>query len=559
MMTNRQVKILQLLMDNSYSGAELAHLLNASRRTIIRDIATIDYWLEKEKIGNIDTSQKYKLQVNNHYQLETFIQELQLKQYRVLYYLLVYPALSNDDIAAKTLLPKKNIDEIIHYLNQKYKYLFMIRKKVGKGVYLSLTTQDRIDLLASLLFSFTRLQKEIPRASYVSKKFRLKNAKLTQLLKRRSTLESQRQLELQLLSWQLCWTHDSIQYSLIEYFEEKNLRIQKAAQLNLVKILVRINQGYRVKIDEHACAQMLIQHLKRTISFPNYFDETVTEPLKALKASYPFSFELAEELAQGLQDYLKILYIDSQYIGLYIVNAQHLASQSVHAVMYEERHSISNINEMLLKEQVKNLILHVVHSVAELNNCVKKYPITLLLVDKMQLVKVADVNTTYIFNGILDHTDLVKIKNIVDTALIRAEIKNVFNEHDFFNLNNDVNFNFTLQNALKILSTQHLITAKQANAILKREAAGNQLIIGHLSVPHIKATIDEPFRLFYFRLDNAIILNKVKVYGILIVLVNSQASEYTQLFAYLYGQLKHAVPEVLATFRNLNRALLMAP
>lgn len=559
MITNRQVKILQLLIDNSYSGAELAHLLNASRRTIIRDIATIDYWLEKEKIGYIDTSQKYKLQVTNHYQLETFIQELQLKQYRILYYLLIYPALSNDDIAEKTLLPKKNVDETIHYLNQKYGYLFMIQKKVGKGVYLSLTSQDRIDLLASLFFSFTQLQNEIPHAIYASKKFWLKNTKLIQSLKKKSALESQRQLKLQILSWQLCRAHNSIQCSLIEYFEEKNLRIQKAAQLNLVKILVRINQGYRVKIDEHACAQMLVQHLKRTISFPNYFDETVTEPLKTLKASYPFSFELAEELSQGLQDYLKILYIDSQYIGLYIVNAQRLTTQNVHAVMYEERHSISNINEMLLKEQITNLVLHVVHSAEELNDCVKEYPIALLLVDKMQLIKITDVNTTYIFNGILDHTDLTKIKSIVDTALIRTEINTVFDEQNFFNLNNDPDFNCTLQNALKILSTQHLITAKQTNAILKREDAGNQLIIGHLSVPHIKATIDEPFRLFYFRLDNAINLNKAKIYGILIVLVNSQASEYTQLFAYLYAQLKRATPEELDTFQSLNRTLLMEP
>ena len=51
MLPLREVKILRLLSQQDFSGDELAKQLNASRRTIVRDIAAINDEIQTNRIG----------------------------------------------------------------------------------------------------------------------------------------------------------------------------------------------------------------------------------------------------------------------------------------------------------------------------------------------------------------------------------------------------------------------------------------------------------------------------------------------------------------------------
>ena len=61
MLPLREVKILRLLSQQDFSGDELAKQLNASRRTIVRDIAAINDEIQTNRIGRITTQNKYHL------------------------------------------------------------------------------------------------------------------------------------------------------------------------------------------------------------------------------------------------------------------------------------------------------------------------------------------------------------------------------------------------------------------------------------------------------------------------------------------------------------------
>ncbi|MBF7124954.1 PTS sugar transporter subunit IIA [Pediococcus pentosaceus] len=113
----------------------------------------------------------------------------------------------------------------------------------------------------------------------------------------------------------------------------------------------------------------------------------------------------------------------------------------------------------------------------------------------------------------------------------------------------------TLSDGLEVLKRNGL-TNKQIDAIKRREEAGNQLIIGELSVPHIQAEIAKPFKLFYLKLDKKVAVYTSKVAGILIVIVNGSSNEYTQLFSYLYDHLKDIDLKIINSKEDLLQVLL---
>ena len=60
--------------------------------------------------------------------------------------------------------------------------------------------------------------------------------------------------------------------------------------------------------------------------------------------------------------------------------------------------------------------------------------------------------------------------------------------------------------------------------IVEREEAGNQLILNHISIPHIVTLSVSDYRLFAIKPDRAITVENQEVYLMVIVLVGTSAS-----------------------------------
>ncbi|WP_230491286.1 HTH domain-containing protein [Pediococcus pentosaceus] len=157
MLTNRQIKILQHLLIHSFYGTELAKVMKTSRRTIIRDISTIDDWLRENNYGYIDSSKKYLIVTKRDKALKIEIQKLKVQKYRILYQLLSCKNISISEITEKFFSSKRDIESIIKNLNEEYRHLFTISIQPRKGILINLSTYERINLIASLLFSFVNL------------------------------------------------------------------------------------------------------------------------------------------------------------------------------------------------------------------------------------------------------------------------------------------------------------------------------------------------------------------------------------------------------------------
>lgn len=557
MLTNRQIKILQHLLIHSFYGTELAKVMKTSRRTIIRDISTIDDWLRENNYGYIDSSKKYLIVTKRDKALKIEIQKLKVQKYRILYQLLSCKNISISEITEKFFSSKRDIESIIKNLNEEYRHLFTISIQPRKGILISLSTYERINLIASLLFSFVNLNIDTYEAKKNSYLY-LENIRHTKIVERILRYETETQLCLQIQAYYICLANNLLSIDFQVYLEQKLNKLDKIEKFKLIKILSKMNHSYNIDLDIEICATTIEQHLKRTIVFPSYFEGDMNEQFEKMRIKYPFIFEFAEGIAEELQHFLSILYIDGQFVALYMINALKHENNSVDLIMYEERYSISNINNKLIEAQVKNAKLRVIHSKDELSNISnsnKLDKISVIIVDSNQATKMKNLDIDYLFEGILSNEDLQSIQIMIDSKKISHEIQASLGEEDFTCVTVKSNFMDTLSDGLEVLKRNGL-TNNQIDAIKRREEAGNQLIIGELSVPHIQAEIAKPFKLFYLKLDKKVAVYTSKVAGILIVIVNGSSNEYTQLFSYLYDHLKDIDLKIINSKEDLLQVLL---
>lgn len=533
MLNERQSELLQYLMKASYSGGELATYLKTSRRTVIRDVALIDYWLTTNQLGKIDNSQRYSLTINDQAKLQKKLQVLQLQKYRLLAIVLINRYVTLDDLVDQMRLTKKEIDDEIKALNRNYQHLFVIEKKTSKGIYITASNYERINLLASLLFSFTDLMADLPDGVQAKA-----SVEATQMISPILNFETKQQLAVQIIAYQLCKNTYTPAITFSDYLAQKLAKIQKISDFNLARVLARMNEEYQVQIDTAMCATILVQHIQRTLSFPSYFESDMRAQFEELRLIYPFIFEFAQVITDNIQAFLDVLFIDSQYIALYMTNSQTASEAKIDLVMYEERYSISNINQVLIENKMNRVNLEIAHSVDKLEELLEQHPNSILIVDRNQVLKNHAAQIDYVFNGILNDDDLLTVQDVINTTLIKKEIETVLTPTQFMTLASQPTFQETLAAGLVQLTGDGRLTKKQAVALENRELAGNQLVVGQLSLPHIKASIETPFKLFYFKLSEPVKIEETSIAAIMIVIVNSRSTEYTQLFSYLYAKFK---------------------
>jgi len=83
-----------------------------------------------------------------------------------------------------------------------------------------------------------------------------------------------------------------------------------------------------------------------------------------------------------------------------------------------------------------------------------------------------------------------------------------------------------------------MLTADEVEALTTREAAGNQLVLNHVSLPHASAKLNDAYEIFAIAFNGEVEIDHKPIYLIIIVLANHQRADSGQVFGYLYSKLK---------------------
>ncbi|WP_163655651.1 HTH domain-containing protein [Listeria sp. PSOL-1] len=519
MLNERQIKILDLLRGNFFLGEELSEFLHVSRRTIVRDIIMIDFWLKEEKIGYIERSRGYKLNIINQRLLNKFLLKLEADERTLLFELLTHAALSISEIQEKLYLSKKEIMNIIKNSNEKYLNYFQITSKSNKGIFINESSYKKLDILSSLLVSSGENLVVDEASIYEEPWMRYMTSKQKRA------------------QWLACQT--ATKYH--SYMIEKAACCKQLLTIDLSPILRKINQTYNLVYQENKLLEQIKNHLLRNLAFPNYFDGKASEQIRILKSKNPFSFDFSTAFVQQISLYFKDVYIDPDYLALYVINEESMASnETIHVLMAEDKYSIGSINSMMLTEQIEGIEVDVVHTMEEVKNALKNTTYDLTIGEKEFMLTEA-FRFDYQYDGLFSSTDLSNIRKRIEQVTIRNHLKENFKEETFYCLEaENKGFIEALNAGMDYFVRKQLLSVKEAEQIKLREIAGNQLVVNHVSMPHISTQLNHhsQFRLLYIHLKAAVSLNDELIYGILIVLVDQNATSYSQIFSYLYNHLK---------------------
>lgn len=117
--------------------------------------------------------------------------------------------------------------------------------------------------------------------------------------------------------------------------------------------------------------------------------------------------------------------------------------------------------------------------------------------------------------------------------------------HFVYLSDNRSDFKETLISGLNYFVKQGLINQNETERVLRRELEGNQLILNHISIPHISAKITNSYEVFAITFPNRVKIGSNSISFILIVLANVERNDNGIIFGYLYSRLRDKKAERL--------------
>ncbi|MDN6577172.1 MAG: PTS sugar transporter subunit IIA, partial [Lactiplantibacillus plantarum] len=149
------------------------------------------------------------------------------------------------------------------------------------------------------------------------------------------------------------------------------------------------------------------------------------------------------------------------------------------------------------------------------------------------------INFDSTFNGVISLDELEHLKSLSSESYIQKNLSSFLPKSHFYHAPTKyINVNQTLKAGLTNFAEQGLLTNDQSKALLAREAAGNQLVLNHVSLPHASTELSDAYKVFAITFDGIMKIDGNPIYLILIVLANEKRADSGQVFSYLYTRLK---------------------
>lgn len=588
--TNRQRKIIHLLQKNDLTSEKIAEYLDVSTRTVMRDIAELNDSFQSNHLAVIEANyqgQGYHLII---YDDQQFVDLITLKPdaaLNVLFMLTRHPEVLLIDFQEKLFLSKSAIIKILIQLKDQYCSYANIQAKPSKGYQLITDYATRLFLAANILledkatlFSSCNLETN----SYQSL---ITYIEQSDLIKHFNFLTPRQFLLLALAATQVFT--DSTMLTASSSAGQPNLSSDTAEFINdvygkiaaitkikidAVHLFAFINQLQTIKCQLQALsienihtalqqtsltfhmqfgaqgtlAEQIFNHLGRSIAFPsliNNFDD-----INQLTLVNPMIYNFSHCFLNALNEIQQFVILDDSYTFLYFLSAHSVYQMQYTIQLISSRWSIANINKKLIEDKIPNanVICHVGQYNFDIEN-EQQY-----IIWNQDDIPPNSLSIDQLIKGIFDPNTLTILKSNLQDLNIKFGIEQCFKQSDIMQLSLTHKHNSWLdvmRHGCDMLQQNNLLVEQDAQQLIARESQGHSLIINNIVIPHASSVYVNPFAMSYWQLDKPQLIDGQQINQVLLVLVNPEHKENSNIFSYLYKVLNRYSKEQIAQISSL--------
>lgn len=554
MLSERQLKLVDLLEQQPCSLTELARHTGVSSRTILRDIDYLNFTLSGKARIQPGGSTGYQLEIIDR---RSFFQLLQRHDNddRLLALLLLNTFTPRVQLASALNLPETWVADRLPRLKQRYERAFCLASRPGVGHFIDEPEEKRIILLANLLKKDAFLiplpgitqdnverlnaacenQDEFPLmpgeylASLILAVYALRNQLTTAWQASRPTaLKNATELG-------GIYLGENAFSALAGILQTQRQQAATITTNNVVALLQSIPGVAPLNIIDNQLVENITGHLLRCVCAPMWIPEHRQSSMNNLKAAWPAAFDMSLRFIALLRERLNIPLFDSDLIGLYFACAlERHQNERQPVILLSDQNAIATINQQAIERDVLNCRVIIARTPADVQAISQEIEPLLIINNSHYLLDEAIKNTLTIKN-IITSANTEQIKNFLATAFIRQQPERFFSEAGSFHYHNqpDERWQHITQRICARLVTQNLITEDEAQRICMREDEGENLIVNHLAIPHCWSEQQRRFRGFFITLAHPILVNNEPVNHVLIACAAADARHELKIFSYL--------------------------
>ena len=546
MLPLREVKILRLLSQQDFSGDELAKQLKASRRTIVRDIAAINDEIQKNRIGSITAQNKYHLTTLNPGKLTTLLNTSRDEANEILLRLCMQKTIAMGDLTSDMFLSRAQVTDYLTDLNSDYQDLLHISTRPGTGVTINMKRLTRIDLAADCLFEFPQLLAKVTTGIENTQRI---NTYLAQNVCPYTTWVIDSQWRAQVISAFICRTsakaYDSetaVTAGVNQFVQsrEKLLAGLIAKHTSLMKSFSDMADKFQLEAIGQKTLESLFTHFGRECAFPRPLSTLSNYDITRLAAQNPVAFDFAQAVTDELLKSNRQIWMDANFLALYIVQAINQREvKPVKILFLAPRMSLAQINATIIQQKLHNIVLDTVHSLTEAEAAYAKDHFDLAIANvRNDVIEQSSIKFALTFSAVASEDDMITLEQLVNGQYYHDNIAAMLAPNHFTNVAGADKFLPALKKGLQIFSDAGLLAEEDLVKIVEREEAGNQLVLNHISIPHIVTASVSDYRLFAIKPEEKVTVENQEVYLMVIVLVGTSQAEKNTIFSYLYQTLR---------------------
>lgn len=573
MLSERQLKLVDLLEQRPCLLGDLARQTGVSGRTILRDIDYLNFTLSGKARIQPGGSSGYQLEIVDR---RGYFQLLQRHDNddRLLAFLLLNTFTPRVQLASALNLPETWVADRLPRLKQRYERAFCLASRPGVGHFIDEPEEKRIILLANLLKKDPLL---IPLPGITRDNIdRLNTAceKLNEFPLISGEYLASLVLAVYALRNQLSGSWPECRYgSLKNAVEQGGVYLGENAFRTLTGLLeIRQRQAMTISADAVTCllksvpgiaalniidAQLvdnITGHLLRCVCAPVWVPEHRQSSMHNLKSTWPAAFDLSLRFIALLREKLDIPLFDSDLIGLYFACAlERHQNERQPVILLSDQNAIATINQQAIERDVLNCRVIIARNTSEVS-AISEEIAPLLIINNSHYLLDESIKNTLTIKNIITAAGTEQIKHFLATAFIRQQPERFFLQQGSFHYANmkGESWQSIIGRICGKLVAQSHITEDEALRICAREHEGENLIVNRLAIPHCWSEQERRFRGFFITLAHPILVNNEPVSHVLIACAAAEARYELKIFSYLSSVLSSHPAETIAGLKDYN-------
>lgn len=555
MLSKRQRQLLCTLGDGPRSGSELAEVLGVSRRTVVREVASVSAWLESTGAGTISSDPNYHLLVASEEALASILSQDLTDETRVLLCVLAHPGVSIMQVSEETYLSARAVRAALEDVNARLRGVVRLEARVGYGIDAGFSGMGPADLLAALALDNSGVSAELERSCGWDSLMRLLGEKGEEYRLLMEPYLSQRQMRTQTLAAAFCsaWMVPDAQgmadarARAVAGFQQQKKDLLYRLVTRRAAILMRIGEvlfSHGIKSTREDLGSLIFDHVLRCALFPTLMSSEIQEQMRAIRMEHPFEFDFGADLSESLREFDEHLYVEPDFLSLYVLaSLEHFSRRPVGILLVCGRPSVATINKSLIERGVDGVEIELVDSEAQAQRALAAGSYDLVVGDSAAARRLkSEREWDLTFSGVLSAYEVDRIRQMTLRVLYERDIASLLPRGSYLELHVEgTDYLGELSRGLDGLVAAHALSAEEAALVMERERQGERLQLGRVAFPHtITPVAASTFRLLAIMPNAPLRDGDDEVRLIVITLASQRLVDKSSMFNYLFSVLHDA-------------------